>query len=89
MKITYDDAFVWRLFGRRCVQCKLQIATELNHIVPRSEDRSKIVDWKNKVPMCHTCHTEYHSGGVTQEKIEALQKVRADRLTDLGMAVFI
>ncbi len=74
------DLAIFRLFGWRCVQCNVRMATELNHIVPRSRDKTKINDWRNKVPMCHWCHTEYHNGGVSQEKVELLKRRRIEVL---------
>lgn len=79
---------VWRVFGHRCVQCK-QRGTELNHIVPRSEDASLISDWHNIVPLCHTCHTAYHQNGVTEEKIAKLRQDRADFLIARGKEIYI
>lgn len=72
----------------RCVMCK-QRGTELNHIVPRSENRALINDWKNKVPLCHLHHEEYHKDGVTEEKITAMRKARVDFLTTIGKKEYI
>lgn len=83
------DLSIFRLFGWRCVQCNTRMATELNHIVPRSRDKTKINDWKNKVPMCHICHTEYHAGGVTKEKIESLTQRRATVLALMHKSQYI
>ncbi len=84
-----NDMAIYRLFGYRCVWCNKRIATELNHIVPRSRDRSLINDWKNKAPMCHWCHEEYHRGGVTQEKIQSLQQKRAEVLVSMHKSQYV
>lgn len=86
--MMYDDKFLYRLFDGRCVICK-QRATEINHIVPRSENKALINDWRNKVPMCHTHHEEYHDGGVTEEKIFALRHARAAFLLAKGKGAYI
>ncbi len=82
------DLALFRLFGYRCVMCN-KMATELNHIVPRSRDKSKINDWRNKVPMCHWCHSEYHDGGVTPEKIQSLQQRRAEVLCAMHKSQYV
>lgn len=74
------DLAIFRLFGWRCVECNKRMATEINHIIPRSRGKEYKNDWKNKVPMCHWCHDQYHSGGVTEEKIQSLQQKRVDVL---------
>lgn len=83
-----SDAFIFWLFKRRCVVCK-QSATEINHIIPRSRDKSKIHDWKNKVTQCQTCHETYHSGGVTKEKIKELQDQRISFLFMIGRSEYL
>ncbi len=79
---------VWRIFGHRCVQCK-QMGTELNHIVPRSENKALINDWRNIVPLCHTCHTAYHKDGVTDAKMEQLREDRKEFLIARGLGEYI
>lgn len=83
-----SDAFIWWLFRRRCVSCK-QSATEINHIIPRSRDKSKIHDWHNKVTLCQICHEKYHSGGVTEDKIKELQDQRLSFLFMIGRSEYI
>ena len=84
-----DDQAIYRLFGWRCVECNVRLATEINHIVPRSRDRRLINDWHNKVPMCHVCHDAYHRGGVTQEKIKSLQEKRASVLVSMHKSQYV
>lgn len=83
-----SDVFIWWLFKRRCVSCK-QSATEINHIVPRSRDASRIHDWRNKVTHCNSCHTKYHGGGVTDEKIKELQDQRISFLSMIGRTEYM
>lgn len=83
------DLAIFRLFNWRCVECNTRMATEINHIVPRSRDKTLIQDWHNKVPMCHWCHDQYHSGGVTPEKIQSLQRRRAEVLGMMHKSEYI
>ncbi len=83
------DLQIYTLFGWRCVQCNKRRASEINHIVPRSRDKTKINDWRNKVPMCHWCHEEYHRGGVTEEKIKYLQDKRAEVLGAMHKSQYV
>ncbi len=83
------DLAIFRLFGWRCVECNIRMATEINHIIPRSRDKALINDWRNKVPMCHWCHDEYHHGGVTPEKVKSLQQKRAERLVYMHKSEYL
>ena len=85
---TTSDLFIFRLFLWRCVSCN-HMATEINHIVPRSRGKDFKDDWKNKVPQCHTCHDEYHAGGVSDTKIYYLRKQRAEYLVKIGKAEYV
>lgn len=82
------DLAIFKLFLWRCVECN-HMATELNHIVPRSSGEQYKNDWKNKVPMCRTCHDAFHSGGVTDTKIQYLQHKRAERLVAMHKEEYI
>lgn len=77
------DEEIFKLFLYRCVVC-WRPSLELNHIILRSQSKKGIDDWKNKVPICKSCHDAYHDGGVTQEKITALQVRRAEFLWTIG-----
>lgn len=79
-----DDAEIFELFKYRCVMC-WHPATEINHIIPRSRNKSLIDDPDNKVPMCNSCHDWYHSGGVTKKKIETVRAKRIEMLTIFGI----
>lgn len=78
-----SDELLWYIYGGRCVVCKRK-AVDINHIVPRSADHALIDDWRNKVPLCKTCHDEYHDGGVTEEKMKTMKKMQHDFLIARG-----
>jgi hypothetical protein len=80
---TSSDYFIWWLFRERCVMCH-KPATEINEIKPRSRSKKNIHDWRNRVPLCHECHMEYHKHGVTSEKIAEMQAKRDDFLNNFG-----
>lgn len=85
-----SDAFIWWLFRRRCVTCKQSSGIlEVSHIIPRSRNKSKIHDWRNKVIQCQTCHERYHNGGVTKEKIQELQDQRLSFLFMIGRSEYL
>lgn len=83
-----NDMAIHRLFLYRCVMCN-KVSTEINHIIPRSRGKEYVSDWRNKVPMCHWCHEEYHAGGVTEEKIKLLQQRRAEYLVMIGKSTYV
>lgn len=83
-----SDDEILNLFLHRCVVC-WHPAQDINHIVLRSRSQSKIDDWKNKVPMCKTCHDLYHEDGVTQEKEDWLTTVRKEFLISIGESEYV
>ena len=70
-----SDHFIYFLFSYRCINCK-RPATEINEIKPRGRSKKNILDWKNRVPMCRECHTNFHKDGVTDAKIIATKMLR-------------
>lgn len=68
-KDDYDSK--WRVLSERfrannplCKDCQekdiVEPATEVHHIVPIAEDRSRRLDVKNLVALCNSCHRERH-----------------------------
>lgn len=82
------DLAIYRLFLWRCVECR-RVATEINHIETRASTPDKKDDWRNKVPMCHSCHDLYHQGGVDDAKINHLKEKRAEYLALIRKAEYI
>lgn len=78
-----SDSFIHWLFRYRCIDCK-QRGTEVNEIIPRSRSKNSILDWKNRVLLCHSCHEKYHHNGVTVEKIQIMQEFRTKFLNSFG-----
>ncbi len=83
-----DDYFIWWLFRRRCVMCS-KSATEINEIVPRGRSKKSILDWRNRVTLCRSCHDEFHHNGVTAEKIKVMQEKRNYVLLATGRAEYV
>lgn len=86
-----SDAFISWLFRYRCIVCK-RPATEINEIIPRSRSKKSILDWKNRVTLCNDHHTGdngFHHDGVTEEKIEAMQRLRVDFLKAFGREEYL
>jgi 5-methylcytosine-specific restriction endonuclease McrA len=83
-----DDYFIYWLFRYRCIQCR-QAAQEINEIVPRSRSKKSILDWKNRVPLCRTCHSVYHQDGVTEKKIFNMRIVRMEYLNSVGREKYV
>jgi len=83
-----DDYFIWWLFRHRCVMC-YQPATEINEIVPRGRSKKSILDWRNRVTLCRTCHAGYHGKGVTNQKMEQMREKRLKSLEMLGRQEYI
>ena len=76
------DLAIYRLFLWRCVECG-HVATEINHIETRASEPGLKNDWRNKVPMCHSCHELYHQDGVDESKINHLKERRAEVLVTM------
>lgn len=83
-----DDYFIYWLFRYRCVNCR-KSATEINEIKPRGRSKKNILDWKNRVPMCRECHTNFHKDGVTNDKIVAVTLMREEFLKSTGREKYI
>lgn len=83
-----STTFIFWLFKGRCIICNQQ-ASEINHIIPRSRDESKIHDWKNLVTLCQSDHRSYHDGGVTDDKIKEMQSKRESFLYMIGRKEYI
>ena len=83
IKPVPNDYFIWWLFRHKCVQCR-KPATEINEIIPRGRSKKSILDWKNRVTLCHECHVEFHHNGVTNAKIEKMQEDRLKFLNSSG-----
>jgi 5-methylcytosine-specific restriction endonuclease McrA len=80
-----SDHFIFWLFGYRCMDCKSTAQLEINEIKPRGRSKKNILDWKNRVVLCHTCHHDkFHHNGVTAEKIQAMQEKRVEYLKMIG-----
>ena len=78
-----EDYFIWWLFKYKCVSCH-KPATEINEIVPRSRSKKSILNWKNRVTLCHGHHMEFHRNGVTDNKISEMNKKRREFLKSVG-----
>jgi 5-methylcytosine-specific restriction endonuclease McrA len=86
-----DDYFIYWLFRYRCIICK-RPATEINEIVPRARSKKSILDWKNRVTLCHEHHlgdTGFHHNGVTEKKIFDMRIARMDYLKSVGREKYI
>ena len=83
-----DDYFIWWLFRNLCVECR-RPATEINEIRPRSRGKMSLVDWKNRVTLCHSCHMEYHRKGVNDKAVVGMQQIRKDFLLTMGRAEYV
>lgn len=82
------DYFIWWVFRRRCVMCS-KPATEINEIIPRGRSKKSLLDWKNRVTLCHLCHVEFHHNGVTDAKIKDMQEKRIQALKRLGREEYL
>ena len=63
------------VFGSRCLRCGKATKT-IHEIIPISSGK-KALDWKNRIPLCITCHDWSHSVG-TKNSIPILQKKRRE-----------
>lgn len=86
-----SDSFIYWLFRYRCIDCKGRNGpvSEINEIDPRSRSKKNILDWRNRVPLCRTCHDEYHRNGVSDAKKERMTKLRRDFLESTGRSEYI
>lgn len=82
-----NASFIWWLFKYKCVMCK-KPASEINEIIPRSRSK-KALDWRNRVTLCHNCHTQFHQTGVTKKKQEAMEQSRKEFLVSMGRGKYV
>ena len=85
---TPSDYFIHWLFRHRCIMCK-QSAIEINEIKPRSRSKLAIMDWRNRVTLCASCHRNYHKNGVTETKMEDMKKAREDFLISIDRKEYV
>ena len=83
-----DDYFIHWLFRHRCMECQ-KPGAEINEIIPRSRSKRAILDWKNRVVLCRTCHESFHHNGVTIQKIKAMQETRREYLKSIGREQYL
>jgi 5-methylcytosine-specific restriction endonuclease McrA len=83
-----SDSFIHWLFRYRCIDCK-QPGTEVNEIIPRSRSKKAILDWRNRVLLCRTCHELYHKDGVTDAKIKRMQEIRLEFLKSFDRLEYV
>lgn len=81
------DYFVWWLFKYKCVMCK-KPATEINEVIPRSRSKKSVLNWRNRVTLCQSCHREFHLG-VTDERIAQMMKSRREFLVSIGREEYV
>jgi 5-methylcytosine-specific restriction endonuclease McrA len=83
-----SDSFIHWLFRYRCIECK-QSGSEVNEIIPRSRSKKSILNWKNRVLLCRSCHELYHKDGVTKQKVERMQNLRLEFLQSFGRTEYL
>ena len=84
-----EPYFIFWLFRYRCMGCKSGNQLEINEVLPRSRSKKNIMDWKNRVVLCRSCHETFHSGGVTKEKVENMQEQRIGYLKMIGREQYV
>jgi len=72
-----DTKMILWLFDHRCIRCGRKTNT-VHEIIPISHGRSS-ASWKNRVPVCNTCHDWSHAVG-TNNSIIILQAKRREFL---------
>lgn len=82
-----SDNFIWWLFRYRCAECK-KPGAEVNEIEPRSRSKKNIMNWENRILLCRDCHQKFHLHGVTDEKINAMKKLRIEYLRLIGRSEY-
>ena len=82
------DYFIWWLFKHKCIMCK-HPATEINEIIPRARSKKSILNWRNRITLCHLCHSIYHLAGVTKKKIEIMEETRKNFLISMDRSEYI
>jgi hypothetical protein len=83
-----DDYFIHWLFRYRCLVCK-KPGQEINEIEPRGRSKKNILNWRNRVVMCRECHTNFHKGGVTIDKIVATKMMREEFLKSIDRGAYL
>ena len=84
-----SDHFIFWLFRYRCMECRSGQQLEINEIKPRGRSKKNILDWKNRVVLCRTCHEKFHHNGVTVEKIQTMQERRLSYLESIGRKEYL
>jgi 5-methylcytosine-specific restriction endonuclease McrA len=84
-----SDHFIFWLFRYRCMECRDSKNLEINEIIPRSRSKKSILDWRNRVVLCRTCHEKFHHKGVTQEKIQTMQEHRKTYLKSVDRGAYL
>ena len=86
-----SDNFIWWLFNSRCIGLDepcYKFTRTINEINPRSSGDGAM-EWKNRVTLCHECHSKYHAKGVSEEAIKKLKERRAEYLETIGRENYI
>jgi 5-methylcytosine-specific restriction endonuclease McrA len=84
-----SDYFIHWLFRHRCMECKTGSYLEINEIKPRGRSKKNILDWRNRVVLCRSCHDRFHSGGVKADDIESMQRHRKEYLLMIGREKYV
>jgi 5-methylcytosine-specific restriction endonuclease McrA len=84
-----SEHFIQWLFRYRCMECKESKNLEINEIILRSRSKSAIMDWRNRVVLCRTCHEKFHHSGVTKEKVLKMQEQRKEYLKSIGRSQYL
>lgn len=83
-----EPYFIHFLFMHRCLECK-QIAYDIHEIIPRSRSKKSILDYKNRVVLCRSCHEKFHHNGVTIQKIKDMQELRKNYLISISREKYV
>ena len=86
-----SDHFIYWLFRYRCMMCS-RSATEINEIIPRGRSKKSILDWRNRVTLCQSCHTGdggFHHNGVTKVKVIEMKEKREKYLQSIDRGQYI
>ena len=68
------QSFIMKLFNYRCPKCGGKADT-VHEIRPRSRGKSAAT-LSNRTAICHSCHTEVHRLGTSDERIAEWQEIR-------------
>lgn len=73
-ELEKDKDFILWLFEGKCVNCGSSRETTIHEIVPLSHGKIAM-NWRNRIPLCRTCHDWAHSIG-TNNSINHLREKR-------------